>query len=87
MARPAKLNDRRTSDVTDRERTTSGARTARAMFDLAAYAGELYEKAALWDKVKASVLLAPSGKWELTANDPHGDPAVAAAFERWVKGG
>ena len=72
--------------MTDR-RNTSGARTGRAMFELAAYAGELYEKAALWDKVKASVLLAPSGKWELTVNDPHGDPEMAADFERWVKGG
>lgn len=55
------------------------------MFELSAYAGELYEKAALWDKVKAAVVLAPSGKWELTANAPPCDSEVSAAFERWVK--
>ena len=57
------------------------------MFELAAYAGELYEKAALWDKVKGLARPASSGRWELTVNDPRGDPEVSAAFERWVKGG
>lgn len=57
------------------------------MFELAAYAGDLYEKAALWDKVKASARPTSPGKWELTVIDPHGDPEMSAAFERWVKGG
>jgi hypothetical protein len=56
------------------------------MFEVAEYASDLYRKAALWDKVKASAQLGSTGKWELTVGGPHSDPEISAAFERWVKG-
>jgi hypothetical protein len=60
---------------------------AQLMIQTASYAGLLFLKAELWDKVRACARLSPDGRWEVNVASPHCDDQLSERFEREVDAG